>query len=505
METKQIKTALISVFDKEGLEPVVNMLHKNNVKIISTGGTKDFIEKINVPVIAVEQLTTYPSILGGRVKTLHPTIFGGILGRRENNEDLQQMQQYKIDEIDLVIVDLYPFEQTVASSNDEAEIIEKIDIGGISLIRAAAKNFNDVVVIPSKEYYNTLLEILQSENGSTLEQRKQLAKAAFEVSSHYDSAIFKYFANDDFEALKISMKNGMELRYGENPHQKGRFFGNFNEYFDQLFGKQISYNNLLDIDSAANLIAEFDETTVAVIKHTNACGLASRENLLDAWRDALAGDTLSAFGGIIVTNHKMDKKTADEINKIFYEVVIAPDYENEALEILMSKKNRIILRQKKQLEQKIQVRSVINGFLVQEKDNKIVNQTDFVIKSHRKPTAQEIEDLIFANKIVKNSKSNSIVLAKNKQLIGSGVGMTSRVDALKHAIDKAHNFNFDTKGAVMSSDAYFPFADSVEIAYKQGITAVIEPGGSIKDQDTIDFCNNNNVALIFSNFRHFKH
>lgn len=505
VEAKKIKTALISVFDKQGLEPIAKQLHQNGVKIISTGGTKDFIEKLQIPVVSVEQITTFRSILGGRVKTLHPLIFGGILSRRSEQQDIEEMIKFNIGAIDLVIVDLYPFEKTVASTTDNSQIIEKIDIGGISLIRAAAKNYQDVVVIPSKEYYNVLENIIQNQVQSTLEQRRELAKAAFNVSSHYDTAIYKYFSDNPFEALKISVNQSMELRYGENPHQQGRFFGNFNDIFEQLFGKQISYNNLLDIDSAVNLIADFDEPTIAIIKHNNACGLASRDNMLAAWTDALAGDPLSAFGGIIVANRPIDNQTAEEINKIFYEVVIAPDFSPQALEILMSKKNRIILKQKHKINNPIQVRSALNGFLVQEKDQKIVTHSDFQLKSTRKPSKQEIEDLIFANKIVKHSKSNTIVLTKNKQLIGSGVGMTSRVDALKFAITKAQTFGFETKGAVMASDAFFPFADSVEIAYNQGIEAVIEPGGSIKDQDTIDFCNKNNMLLIFTGFRHFKH
>ena len=505
MQKKSIKSALISVFDKDGIDKVVKELDKNNVQIFSTGGTKSYIENLKIKVAAVEELTSYPSILGGRVKTLHPKVFGGILGRRSNSDDLKQMDEMQIPEIDLVIVDLYPFEKTVASTNNETKIIEKIDIGGVSLIRAAAKNFKDVLVIPSKNYYSKLLEILQNSAQSSLEQRKEFAKAAFSVSSHYDTAIFNYFSNDKLESLKISKNNGMELRYGENPHQKGKFFGDFDKIFDQLHGKQISYNNLLDISAAVDLISEFDELTVAILKHTNACGLASRPNLLDAWKDALAGDPLSAFGGIIITNTKIDKQTAEEINKIFSEVIIAPDYEKDALEILMSKKNRRILVQKEQIEQKTQVRTILNGFLVQEKDTKIVNTEDFSFTTKKRPTDKEIKDLLFANKIVKHSKSNSIVLVNNKQLVGSGVGQTSRVDALKHAIEKAYSFKLNLKGASMASDAFFPFADSVEIANKEGITAVIQPGGSIKDKDSIEYCNKNNMAMVFTGFRHFKH
>ena len=506
MNTKQIKTALISVFNKDGIDRIVKELDKKNVHILSTGGTKTYIEKLGVKVTAVEDLTIYPSILGGRVKTLHPIIFGGILGRRDNKNDLVQMKEMNISEIDLVIVDLYPFEQTVATTENEAEIIEKIDIGGISLIRAAAKNYKDVVVVPSKNYYTDILKIIEENKAeTTTEQRKYFAKAAFNVSSHYDTAIYNYFSDDELENLKFSNNNGMELRYGENPHQKGKFFGDFDEMFEQLHGKQISYNNLLDVSSAVDLIAEFDELTVAVLKHTNACGLASRPTLLEAWKDALAGDPISAFGGIIVTNTKIDAETAKEINKIFSEVIIAPDYDKDALEILMSKKNRRILLQKGKIKPQLQVRTILNGFLAQEKDTKIVDKTDFSFPTSKKPDQRETEDLIFANKIVKNSKSNSIVLVNNKQLVGSGVGETSRVDALKHAIDKAHSFKLNLQDAVMASDAFFPFADSVEFAQKEGIKAVIQPGGSIRDKDSIEFCNNNDMTMVFTGFRHFKH
>ncbi|MBN2664269.1 MAG: bifunctional phosphoribosylaminoimidazolecarboxamide formyltransferase/IMP cyclohydrolase [Bacteroidales bacterium] len=506
MNLKPIKTALISVFDKDGIDVIVRELDKNNVKILSTGGTKTFIETLGVKVTAVEELTGYPSILGGRVKTLHPIVFGGILGRRNNNNDIEQIKEMNIPEIDLVIVDLYPFEKTVASSDKEAEIIEKIDIGGISLIRAAAKNYQDVVIVPSKDYYADILKLITENNAKTsLNDRKFFAKAAFNVSSYYDTVIYSYFSDDDMESLKFSSNNGMELRYGENPHQKGKFFGDFNKLFDQLHGKQISYNNLLDISSAVDLISEFDELTVAILKHTNACGLSSRSTLLQAWTDALAGDPLSAFGGIIITNTKVDLETAKSINKIFYEVIIAPEYEHDALEELKSKKNRIVLVKKGNIEHRLQVRTILNGILAQQKDTKIVTKDDFNFVTVRKPDQREIEDLIFANKIVKNSKSNSIVLVNNKQLVGSGVGETSRVDALKHAIEKAHSFKLNLNGAVMSSDAFFPFADSVEMAYKEGIKAVIQPGGSIKDKDSINFCDENKMAMVFTGFRHFKH
>ncbi len=506
MKKKSIKTALISVYYKDGLDKIVNLLTENGVEIISTGGTKKHIENLGVKVTSVEEITGYPSILGGRVKTLHPLIFGGILARRNNDDDAKDLREYGIPSIDLVIVDLYPFEETVKNTNDENEIIEKIDIGGISLIRAAAKNYKDVLIVPGREYYDELVELLEKNGNSTeIEDRKRFAKYAFAVSSYYDTLIYNHFSDDETELLRIAENEKMSLRYGENPHQKGSFFGNFNEIFEQLHGKQISYNNLLDISSAVDLIAEFDELTLAILKHNNACGLASRPTLVEAWKDAFAGDPVSSFGGIIVTNTTVDAETAEEINKIFYEVIIAPDYEGKALEILKSKKNRIILVQKKKIETKTLVRSVLNGYLVQEKDLKLGGKEEYKIATIHEPTDEQLEDLIFANKIVKHSKSNAIVLAKNKQLIGSGVGQTSRVDALKQAIEKARNFDFDLRGAVMASDAFFPFADSVEIAHKAGIKAVIQPGGSIRDKDSIDFCNKHGLAMIFTGIRHFKH
>ncbi len=506
MEKKSIKTALISVYYKDGLDKIVNLLTENGVEIISTGGTKKYIENLGVKVTSVEEITGYPSILGGRVKTLHPLIFGGILARRNNDDDAKDIREYDIPPIDLVIVDLYPFEETIKNTDDENEIIEKIDIGGISLIRAAAKNYKDVLIVPGREYYNELVELLEKNSNSTeIEDRKRFAKYAFAVSSYYDTLIYKHFSDDETELLRIAENEKMSLRYGENPHQKGSFFGNFNEIFEQLHGKQISYNNLLDISSAVDLIAEFDDLTLAILKHNNACGLASRPTLVEAWKDAFAGDPVSSFGGIIVTNTTVDAETAEEINKIFYEVIIAPDYEAKALEILKSKKNRIILVQKKKLETKTIVRSVLNGFLMQEKDLKLGGKEEYKIATIHEPTDEQLEDLIFANKIVKHSKSNAIVLAKNKQLIGSGVGQTSRVDALKQAIEKARNFDLDLHGAVMASDAFFPFADSVEIAHKAGIKAVIQPGGSIRDKDSIDFCNKHGLTMIFTGIRHFKH
>ena len=506
-ELKQIKSALISVYDKTNLESIIKNLNKLQVKLFSTGGTKDFIEKLGIPVTAVEDVTNYPSILGGRVKTLHPKIFGGILSRRNNEFDKKQIQEYQIPEIDLVIVDLYPFEATVASGANEQDIIEKIDIGGISLIRATAKNFNDTLIVPSKDMYLEFIDLLELKQGKTdLNDRKKFALEAFNVSSHYDTAIFNYF-NKDFKkpVFKQSIIHGEELRYGENPHQKGFFFGNLTEVFDQLHGKQISYNNLLDIEAAVQLISEFTETTFAILKHNNACGLASRENLTEAWLGALAGDPISAFGGILITNKQIDKTTAEEINKLFFEVIIAPSYHAEALEILKEKKNRIILIQKLHKFPETQFRSLLNGALIQDRDIKMETEKDLNVSTKKNPTKEEIVDLIFANKLVKHSKSNTIILAKNKQLCASGVGQTSRVDALKQAIDKANQFGFDLKGAVMASDAFFPFADCVEIADNAGIVSVIQPGGSVKDKDSIDYCDLHNISMVLTGTRHFKH
>ena len=475
-ETKRIKTALVSVYHKEGLDEIITKLHEEGVEFLSTGGTRQFIESLGYPCKAVEDLTTYPSILGGRVKTLHPKVFGGILCRRGLEQDMQQIEKYEIPEIDLVIVDLYPFEATVASGADEPTIIEKIDIGGISLIRAAAKNYNDVVIIASQAQYQPFRDMLMEHGATTsLEERRWFAKEAFSVSSHYDSAIFNYFD------------------------------GNLEAMFDQIHGKEISYNNLLDINAAVDLIDEFEETTFAVLKHNNACGLASRPTVLEAWNDALAGDPVSAFGGVLITNGVIDKDAAEEINKIFFEVIIAPDYDVDALEILGQKKNRIILVRKPAALPKKQFRSLLNGVLVQDRDLNIEKPEDLKTATTKAPTAQEIEDMLFANKIVKNSKSNAIVLAKGKQLLASGVGQTSRVDALKQAIEKAKNFGFDLKGAVMASDAFFPFPDCVEIAGNEGVTAVIQPGGSIKDQLSFDYCNEHGIAMVTTGIRHFKH
>lgn len=506
-ELKQIKTALISVFYKENLDKIVQELKKLNIQIYSTGGTLNFIQECGVNATAVEELTSYPSILGGRVKTLHPKIFGGILARRENENDLFQLQEYQIPEIDLVIVDLYPFEETVASGASEPEIIEKIDIGGVSLIRAAAKNFKNVLVIASRNQYNDLLELLETKNGITdSADRRKFATEAFNITSNYDVAIYNYFSGDfPKPAFKQSIQDNKTLRYGENPHQKGVFYGSFENLFDQIHGKEISYNNLLDIDAAINLISEFEEPTVAILKHNNACGLATRSTLLQAWHDALAGDPVSAFGGVIIVNRMIDTETANAMNTLFFEVVIAPGYHSEALSTLTSKKNRIILLQKKFILPQHQFRSLLTGALVQERDLSIETEKDMKSITTKSPSKDELKDLIFANKIVKHSKSNAIVLAKNQQLIASGVGQTSRVDALKHAIEKANNFGFDLKGSVMASDAFFPFPDCVEIADKAGVTAVVQPGGSVNDQKSIDYCNEHNLAMVSTGIRHFKH
>ncbi len=508
-DIKKIKTALISVFHKEGLDNILSMLHNDGVKFLSTGGTKSFIESLGYPCDAVEDLTSYPSILGGRVKTLHPKVFGGILNRRDNAGDREQIAEYEIPEIDLVIVDLYPFEATVASGASHADIIEKIDIGGISLIRAGAKNYNDVVIVASKAQYTPLAEML-GKNGaqSTLAERRFFAKEAFKVSSGYDSAIFNYFDSleeDAPSAMRVALDGKTHLRYGENPHQQGVFFGHLDEMFSQLHGKEISYNNLLDIDAAVSLIAEFEEPTFAILKHNNACGIATRATMLEAWTDALAGDPVSAFGGVLIANREIDTETAEAINKIFFEVIIAPSYSEGAMAVLTQKKNRIILLQKTPLTTTRQFRSILNGALMQERDLKVETPEDLTPVTDRKVTAEEVTDLLFANKIVKHSKSNAIVLAKNGMLLASGVGQTSRVDALKQAIEKARGFGFDLNGAVMASDAFFPFADCVQIAHEAGVDAVIQPGGSIRDKDSVDYCNANNVAMVTTGIRHFKH
>jgi len=504
---KTISSALISVFSKDGLEPIVKKLHEQGVTLYSTGGTETFIKDLGIPVVPVEDVTSYPSILGGRVKTLHPKVFGGILNRQDHEGDVQQMAEYNIPQIDLVIVDLYPFEKTVASGATEADIIEKIDIGGISLIRAAAKNFKDTVIVASVDDYALFLETFTNNNGATtLEERKLFATKAFHVSSHYDTAIFNYFNTDD-TFYKESVGSGQVLRYGENPHQKGFFFGDFDKIFTKVHGKELSYNNLLDVDAAVNLIAEFknDGPTFAILKHNNACGIATRSTVKEAYLDALAGDPTSAFGGVLITNTKIDKAAAEEITKLFCEVVIAPAYDDDALAIVEEKKNRIILIQHEtELPQK-QVRTCLNGLLVQDKDNITDSKEHFTTATITAPTAQEVNDLVFASKVCKHTKSNTIVFAKDGQLLASGTGETSRVDALRHAVEKAAANNFSLAGAVMASDAFFPFPDCVELAKNAGITSVIQPGGSIKDQLSIDYCNENGVSMVFTGTRHFKH
>ena len=507
--SKRIKSALISVFNKEGLEPIIRQLDNLNVTIYSTGGTQKFINDLGVEVTPVEEITSYPSILGGRVKTLHPKVFGGILNRQDNAKDIEELESFEIPQIDLVIVDLYPFEKTVASGANNQEIIEKIDIGGISLIRAAAKNYKDVLCVSSVDDYQLLLDLLSKNNGRIEEEdRLKLAAKAFNVSSHYDSAIFNYFNKDhEIAALKFSETKGKVLRYGENPHQKGYFFGNFDDMFTKLHGKELSYNNLLDVDAAVNLINEFknEDPSFAILKHNNACGFATRSTIKQAYIDALAGDPISAFGGILISNVEIDKPTAEEIHKLFCEVVIAPSFTDEAIEILKGKKNRILLILKDFNLPKTITRSCLNGALVQERDLKTDTIEQLSNVTNKKPSQSELEDLIFASKICKHTKSNTIVLAKNKQLCASGTGQTSRVDALNQAIHKANSFNFDLNGAVMASDAFFPFPDCVEIANNAGIKAVIQPGGSIKDQLSIDYCDNNDVAMVFTGTRHFKH
>ncbi len=509
MSTKKATSALISVFHKDGLEPIVRKLSSLGITLYSTGGTEKFIRELGVEVVPVEDVTSYPSILGGRVKTLHPKVFGGILNRQDNDSDVAQLEEYDIPQLDIVIVDLYPFEKTVASGAPEQEIIEKIDIGGISLIRAAAKNYNDVLCVSSMEDYGDFLNVISEGNGNTtLDDRKRFASKAFNVSSHYDTAIFNYFNKNRQEAaLKISETKGKVLRYGENPHQKGFFFGDFEAMFTKLHGKELSYNNLLDVDAAVNLMNEFrkDDPTFAILKHNNACGLSIRETIHQAYVDALAGDPVSAFGGILISNVEIDGHTAEEIHQLFCEVVIAPSYSEDALEILKGKKNRIILIQKQIELPETTVRTCLNGVLVQDKDLKTDTLVDLKYVTETEPSKRELEDLIFASKLCKHTKSNTIVLAKNKQLCASGTGQTSRVDALNQAIHKAKHFGFDLDGAVMASDAFFPFPDCVEISHKNGISSVIQPGGSIKDQLSIDYCNENKVSMVMTGTRHFKH
>ena len=506
-QNRKIKSALISVYSKDGLNEIVNKLNELGVEIYSTGGTQSFIEGLGINVHAVESLTSYPSILGGRVKTLHPKVFGGILSRRELDGDVAQLEEYEIPEIDLVIVDLYPFEETVKSGASHQDIIEKIDIGGISLIRAAAKNYKDVLIVSSKNDYSQLFNLLNEKNGETsIDDRKQFAVNAFDISSHYDTNIYEYFSETE-KSLKLSLQNSKTLRYGENPHQKGVFYGDLDTMFDQLHGKELSYNNLLDVDAAVNLMNEFidDEPTFAILKHNNACGLATRNSLKEAYQAALAGDPVSAFGGILIANRLIDLDTANLINDLFCEVVIANGFEEEALELLKSKKNRIILNRKKvELSDKI-LRTCLNGVIVQDRDLITDKIEDFKLATKKATSPSEDKDLVFANKLVKHTKSNTVVLAKDGQLLASGTGQTSRVDALNQAIHKAKSFNFDLNGAVMASDAFFPFPDCVEIASKEGISAVIQPGGSKKDQLSIDFCDDHQMAMVFTGIRHFKH
>ena len=504
---KKIRSALISVFYKDGLEPLVRLLQEKGVAIYSTGGTQEFIEKLGLECIPVESVTDYPSILGGRVKTLHPKIFGGILGRRAVQQDLNEMKEYEIPEIDMVIVDLYPFEETVAQTTEEKLIIEKVDIGGPSMIRAAAKNFSDLFVIASKTDYAQAIEILSQQDGSTsLEQRKYFAAKAFEIVAHYDFAISNYFNGNNGQSFLYAAGNPHVMRYGENPHQKGIFYGQLNELFTQLNGKELSYNNLVDVDAAMHLIHEFKDEkdiTFAIIKHTNVCGIASRKTTADAWKSALEGDPESAFGGVLVCTSTIDATTANLINEIFFEVLIAPAYDEDALQILTSKKNRILLQQKKDLSIGMQFKSILNGVLTQEHD--MGNFAGWEEVGGRNTTPQEKEDLIFANKVCKHLKSNAIALAKNKQLIGKGCGQTSRIDSLRQSIEKAKQFNFDLTGAVLASDAFFPFDDCVKMSHAENIAAFVQPGGSIRDKDSIEYCKQNGLAMVITGLRHFRH
>ncbi len=523
----KIQSALISVFYKDGLENIVQQLHQLGITIYSTGGTQKFIEDLHVPCVPVESLTTYPSILGGRVKTLHPSVFGGILGKREDAEHVAEMQEYKIPEIDLVIVDLYPFEETVASTTDEKLIIEKIDIGGTSMIRAAAKNHASVVVVAAKNDYNLLEEILKEQKGeTTIEQRRMFAIKAFDVCTGYDMAISNYFNQSNF--INPFNKQKTILRYGENPHQQGVFYGNTDELFEKLNGKELSYNNLVDVDAAVQLISEFKssshspsvkvpsfgapvptlredlgEVTFAIIKHSNVCGIASRSTVKESWDVALTGDPESAFGGVLVCNATIDVATANAINEIFFEVLIAPAFDEAALEILKTKKNRILLQQKTKPAATQQYKSVLNGILTQQND--AGNYTDWKEKGGRESTTTEKDDLIFANIVCKHLKSNAIALVKNKQLFGKGCGQTSRIDALRQSIEKAKQFNFNLNDAVLASDAFFPFDDCVQIAHAAGIKAFIQPGGSIRDKDSIEYCKANNLVMVITGLRHFKH
>lgn len=507
MSVRKISRALISVYNKENLDPIVHLLGKAGVEFVSTGGTQQYIEKLGYKVIPVESLTGYPSIFGGRVKTLHPAIFGGILYRREEASDLKEAREHKIESIDLVIVDLYPFEETVAAGGTPEAIIEKIDIGGISLIRGAAKNFNDVLIVSSRNQYAKLQQLLEEKNcSSDLTDRKAFAAMAFDVTSHYDSAIFAYFNQDQgLTSFKKSIQQGRTLRYGENPHQQGKFYGNLEDLLTQLHGKELSYNNLVDVDAAINLMQEFDDTAFVIIKHTNACGVATGSSVKEAYLKAFEADTVSAFGGVLATNKPVDLAAAEELNKLFFEILIAPAYNDDALELLKSKKNRMLLVQRKPLRERVQFKSLLNGIIEQDADLKTDSKADLKVVTKVSPTAEQVNALLFASKIAKHTKSNTIVLAVDGQLLASGVGQTSRVDALRQAIEKAKSFNLSLKGAVMASDAFFPFPDCVEIADKEGISAVIQPGGSVRDQDSIDYCDAHGMAMVFTGTRHFKH
>ncbi len=509
MSTLQIRSALLSVYHKDGLDRIVDGLHRLGVQLYATGGTYDFIRERNLPVTPVENITGYPSILGGRVKTLHPAVFGGILAKRNDAVHQQEMNEHELPFIDLVIVDLYPFEETVRGGGSSESIIEKIDIGGISLIRGAAKNFNDVLIIPSVNDYGTLIDIIENHNGqTTCEQRRILATRAFAVSSGYDTAINSWFSTGDLPQGIVQFNKetpSRSLRYGENPHQKAAYHGNLEAIFTQIHGKELSYNNLLDVDAAIGLIREFDLPTVAIIKHNNACGLASDASLMKAWEKALAGDPVSAFGGIIATNTAITKEVAEAMNSLFFEVLLAPEIHPDALLILQSKKNRMILLTRPFESPKLLYRSVLNGILEQESDHITEGPEHLKTVTDNAPTDAEKADMLFANKIVKHSKSNAIVIAKDGQLLASGVGQTSRVDALKQAIAKATHFGFRLSGAVMSSDAFFPFPDCVEIASQAGISAIIQPGGSVRDQDSVDKANELGISMVVTGIRHFKH
>ncbi len=505
-ESRKITNALISVFYKDGLDVLAKTLHQQGVNIYSTGGTQDYIEKLGIPVNRVEDLTGYPSILGGRVKTLHPKVFGGILARRSIEQDQKEVAEFAIPFLDLVVVDLYPFEETVKTTTDESKIIEKIDIGGVSLIRAAAKNFNDTLIVCDKVDFSVVAEMITNQNGATtIEQRRQFATKAFHTTSHYDGLIFQYFDKENTTAFKASVAPAKTLRYGENPHQKGVYYGHLNELFTQVHGKELSYNNLLDVDAALSLISDFSEPTAAIIKHNNPCGVATRNTISQAYIDALAGDPTSAFGGVIATNQPVDEATALEIDKLFMEVLIAPGFVGKALEILQSKKNRILLVQNGKMPLGKQFRSLLNGVVEQDKDTVLLTTENLKLVTQKAATEEQISDMMFADIIVKHTKSNTIVLAKNKQLVGIGCGQTSRIDALKGAISKSKEYGFSLQGAVMASDAFFPFPDCVEIAGTEGIEAVIQPGGSIKDELSINYCNANQIAMYFTGIRHFKH